>query len=140
MMVALAAFATISTAKANDGKSIPVGQLPAKAQEFLKAHFPGIAAYATVEWDFIFRSYEVSLAGGTTMEFDNKGEWEVVDCRKEQVPAGIVPTRIAEFVNANHAGQAIVKIDRDRRDYEIELRDGTDIKFDLAFNVIGYDD
>jgi len=139
----LALVATVSsfTAKADDDRAISVGQLPAKSQEFIQSHFKGIdVSYAKVERDYFDKSYEVRFVNGSKVEFEKNGEWDNVDCHKDKVPDGIVPAQIEEYVNKNHSGQQIVKIDRDRRNYEIELRNGIEIKFDLRFHVIGYDD
>ena len=46
------------------------------------------------------------------------------------------------FVNGskNFAGRKIVSIDRDKRDWEVKLDNGLDLKFDLHFRLIEIDD
>lgn len=39
----------------------------------------------------------------------------------------------------NYPKNKIVAIDRDRRDYEVELDNGLDLKFDLKFRLIDID-
>lgn len=45
---------------------------------------------------------------------------------------GIVPQQIRDYVTKNYPKQ-IVAIECDRRDYEVELDNGLDLKFDLKF-------
>ena len=40
----------------------------------------------------------------------------------------------------NYPKNKITSIDRDRRDYEVELDNGLDLKFDLKFRLIDIDD
>jgi len=140
-LLAFLATAGVFTAKADDDRPISVDQLPAKSQQFIQNYFKDIdVSYAKVESDLFEKSYEVRFVNGSKVEFEKNGRWDNVDCNKEKVPAGIVPKQIEDFVSKNHPNQVIVKIDRDKRDYEIELKNGIEIKFDLKFNVIGYDD
>jgi len=139
-MLALFVSASVFTARADD-RPIAVNQLPAKSQEFIQTYFKGVGvSYATADRDYFDRSYEVRFVNGTKVEFEKNGEWDNVDCHREAIPAGIVPARIEEYVKNNHSGQTIVKIDKDRRDYEIDLNNGIEIKFNRSFQVIGYDD
>ncbi len=140
-LLAVITSATVFTAKADDDKPITVDQLPAASREFINTYFKDVqVSYATVDDDGYYgKSYEVNFMGGATVEFGTDGQWKEVDCRHNAVPSGIVPQQIENYVKQNHAGQTITKIDKGRRDYEIELRNGLEIKFDLSFNMIGYD-
>ena len=51
----------------------------------------------------------------------------------------IVPQQIRDYVTKNYPKNKIVAIDRDRRDYEVELDNGLDLKFDLKFRLIDID-
>ena len=140
-MIAAVAIATLFTAKADNDKPITFDKLPANSQNFIRQYFnERDISYAKVDNELFDRSYEVFFVNGSKVEFDKKGEWEVVDCLSERVPSGVVPDQLEAFVEKRHPGLAIVKIDKDKRDYEIELSNGLEIKFDLKFNLIGYDD
>ena len=54
--------------------------------------------------------------------------------------AAIVPQQIRDYVAKNFAGRKIVSIDRDKRDWEVKLDNGLDLKFDLQFRLIEIDD
>ena len=56
------------------------------------------------------------------------------------VAAAIVPQQIRDYVAKNFAGRKIVSIDRDKRDWEVKLDNGLDLKFDLQFRLIEIDD
>ena len=66
--------------------------------------------------------------------------WKEVDCKYGEVPAAIVPQQIRDYVAKNFAGRKIVSIDRDKRDWEVKLDNGLDLKFDLQFRLIEIDD
>lgn len=141
LLAAIALFAGIATASAGHDRPISVDQLPAPAQQFLKTHFNGIGvSYAKVDEEMLSKSYDVVLVNGCKVEFLKNGNWKDVDCKYAEVPASIVPGQIKAYVAKNHPGRKITSIDRDKRDYEIELDNGLDLKFDLKFNLIQIDD
>ena len=133
MMQSLSSFA--------DDRVIPTQQLPAAAQTFVQNTFPGKGiAYATIDRDFGKTTYDVRLNDGTEVDFDSKGTWDKVDCGFSAVPAQLVPTAIANYVKANYAGATIVKIDKERHGYDIELSNDLELKFNKQGQLIGFDD
>ena len=134
-------LAAPTIALADDDKPITVDQLPARAQQFIQQHFSGVKiSYAKQDSDWFDKNYEVFFVDGNKVEFRKNGDWKEVDCQYNEIPAGIVPAEIDAFVAQNHTGRKIVKIDRDSRDYEVELDNDLDLKFDMRYNLIGYDD
>ena len=124
-----------------DDRVIPTQQLPAAAQTFVQNTFPGKGiAYATIDRDFGKTTYDVRLNDGTEVDFDSKGTWDKVDCGLSAVPAQLVPTAIANYVKANYAGATIVKIDKERHGYDIELSNDLELKFNKQGQLIGFDD
>ena len=124
-----------------DDRVIPTQQLPAAAQTFVQNTFPGKGiAYATIDRDFGKTTYDVRLNDGTEVDFDSKGTWDKVDCGFSAVPAQLVPTAIANYVKANYAGATIVKIDKERHGYDIELSNDLELKFNKQGQLIGFDD
>lgn len=133
-------FALISVARADNDKAIQMDQLPQQAQQFIKQHFAGNnVAIAKVENDLFSKSYDVIFANGNKVEFDKAGEWKEVDCKYDQVPAAIIPEPIRKYATANYPDAKVVKIERDRKDYEVKLSGGLELKFDLKFNLINID-
>lgn len=116
---------------------IPVTQLPAPAQTFIKTYFADKpVAYAKQDGP----KYEVKFNDGSEVEFDRRGNWDNVDCKYSAVPNAIVPEQIKNYVNTNYAGASITKIDKERYGYEIELSSGLELKFDRNFNLFNIDD
>ena len=136
--VVLSMFAAI--AYADNEKPIKVTQMPQTAQQFIKQHFAGSKILlAKEEFDFPQKSYEVIFENGNQIEFDSKGNWKEIDCGRSGVPAAAVPSPIMQYVKSNHPDAKIVKIERDRKEYEVKLSNRMEITFDTKFNVIDID-
>ena len=80
------------------------------------------------------------LADGTKIEFSRKGNWEEVDCRYSEVPAAVVPAPIANFVSENHPDARVLKIERDRRGYEVKLSNRVELSFNNSFELVDFGD
>ena len=140
-LVALLCMLLQSVTCLADDKIIPVEQLPASAKTFVKKYFPqATIEYATKDTEFMGTTYEVRLSDGTEVDFDKKGNWDNVDCKTKAVPASLVPAAIAQYVKAHYPNTVIVKIDKERGGYEIELSNDLDLKFNSKGNLIGIDD
>lgn len=110
--------------------SITMAQLPANAQSFLKKHYPKQTPnYILKDEETFSLDYKVQLADGTEIEFDRKGNWEEVDGNKNTIPSSIIPAPILTYVQTHYKGAAIVKIDKGAWDYEIDLNNGLELKF-----------
>ncbi|MBR6715400.1 MAG: PepSY-like domain-containing protein [Prevotella sp.] len=124
-----------------DDRIIPVEQLPAAAKTFVQKHFPKAAiSYASKDFEFGGTRFEARLADGTEVDFDNRGNWDKVDCYMQAVPAALIPATIAQYIKANHPGTFVTKIDKERYGYEIELSNDLDLKFNRNGQLIGFDD
>lgn len=117
---------------------ISVTDLPKPAQELLSKYFPKTKVQKVEkEWDDGMAAFEVKISGNTEVDFDGKGNWKEVSGK---VPAGLIPQQIASSVKKDFGNRRIVKIERERDGgYEIELNNGTDIKYDKAFKVVHVD-
>ena len=117
-------------------------QLPVAARQLIKKHFPQTKiSYIKIDKD-LFKSttYEATLTNGTEIDFDSKGEWREIDCKKSSVPAAFIPNYISGYVNSNFTGDKIVKIERERKGYEAKLSNGIDVKFDVHGKLLKLDD
>ena len=131
----------LGVACANVDRPIKAEQLPVAAQEFIKTHFAkSTISFAKIDDELIYKEYEVMLADGTKIEFNAEGEWKDVDCKFGAVPAAIIPKKIAGYVAKNYPDAKIIKIDRDRRDYEVSLSNRLELTFDMKFNLVEIDD
>ena len=139
-IMALICLAAFQTALADNDKPISVSQLPTTAQQILSSHFADKkVALAKVESGLIEKNYDVIFTTGEKIEFDRKGNWTEIDCKQSSVPTKLVPTQITNYVKQNYSGNKILKIERDRNEYEIKLSNGIEITFNKNFDVIDID-
>ena len=121
-----------TTACADDVITRNVADIPAPAREVLNKHFSNTkVSYIKIEKD-LFQSptYEVQLVNGWEVCFDSKGNWTEVDCQRNEVPAVFIPDFIKKEVNAMFPGEKITRMEKDPREYEVELTNDVDMKFD----------
>ena len=119
---------------------IPAEQLPAAAKTFIQKTFPGqTVSYAKIDFDGR-KKYEVRLSNGTEVEFDKNGNWDKVDCNYSAVPASLVPTNIANYVKTHFAGAKVVKIDKERYGFDVELSNELELKFNKQGQLMNIDD
>lgn len=128
---------TVPAIFAGEDKPIAFSQLPETAKTFVKKHFPNIeVSLAKVDTDIFDKSYEVILIDGSKIDFDGKGNWKEIDCEFSQVPDAIIPEQIRTYIQANYKSVNVLKIAKDRRDYEVKLSNGLELKFNLKFQLI----
>lgn len=136
IVIALTSLTLISCSD----RIIPSEKLPTAAQAFIKEYFPDSPiSYVKKEAD-LTPTYEVVLQNGTEIEFNKKGQWDNIDCKRLAVPARLIPAAISEYVNANFPGQAIVKIDKESFGHEVEIASGLEFKFDKKGKILHIDD
>ena len=131
----------LSAAKADNDRVITKEKLPAAAQKFVNEHFGSLKiSYVKEERDLFERNYEVVFTDGTKVEFRRNGNWKEIDCRYGEVPAVLVPEPIRKYISENYPNEKVLRIDRDRHDYEVKLSNRLELTFDLKFNLIDIDD
>ena len=144
MKKAIVLFLTLTAVTpllAGDDKPIQANNLPSAAREFIERHFTTAEiSLATIDKELWDTTYEVFFTDGRKIEFDKNGQWKEIDCKYSRVPESAVPGEINRYLAAQHPGRHVREIDRDRRDYEVKLDNGLELKFDLRFQLIGYDD
>lgn len=115
---------------------ININELPAEAQSFLSAHFLGLAP-TSVKKDG--DSYEVMYPGKTEVEFYLSGEWKEIEVEDSaEIPDSVIdilPAAIKVYIQTNHAGNKIEKIENKINCFEIEL---SGLKDELIFDRQGY--
>ncbi len=123
---------SLQFAMAGDVVTRDVNKLPVAAREMISKHFPQTkVSYIKIEKDlFQSTSYDVKLADGIELEFNSKGEWLEIDCKNKAVPSTFIPQAISKYMKANYSGHKTVKIERDRKGYELTLENGLEVDFD----------
>lgn len=111
---------------------IPLNRIPQKAQAVVAKHFAGAkVSYVKMDDDLFSKTYDVVFTNGNKIEFDKKGNWKEIDCKYSRVPSDLVPTPILRHISSQYPDLYIVQIDRDSRDYEVELNNGLELVFSL---------
>ena len=124
-------------AKADHDQVIPFNQMPEAAQAFLKQHFTNkVPLVVTVDWD----DYTIRYESGEKVKFDKNGNWKEIDCRSSIVPTELIPEEIKTNIASTFPGAMILKIDRNRRGYEVKLNNGLEVEYSPTFQVIDIDD
>lgn len=133
---------TMQVAIARDVITHDVNKLPAKARQVVKENFSASEiSYIKIENErFRSKTYEVTFTDGSEIEFDKKGEWQEIDCKKKEVPSFFILPLIKQYIEQNFKGQFIVKIEKIRRGYEVELNNDLDLLFDVKGVFYGIDD
>ena len=140
MLFALALlFASPASANTDGGKAISPGKLPQAALQTINTHLPGRKiAIAKVESELFSKSYTVIFTNGEKIEFDGRGRWTEVKCKRSAVPASLVPAPIAQYIRANYPDCRILEIERDD-EYEVKLSNHVEVTFNKKFEVIDID-
>ncbi len=131
--VCLFAFNVVSMAGGKKETS-QVSKLPKTAQQFVKKHFSKCKVIdVSKKKSITSTSYEARCTNGYVMKFDKNGQWTSVDCRRDAVPDGVVPSKVREYVKKNYKRDGkICRIAKQRNGYEVELTNG--LKLDMSKN------
>ena len=106
----------------------------------MKKNFKSAVNHIKVDKElFNGTEYDVVLRDGTEIEFDNDGNWTSVETIGG-VPSSFLLPSIKQFVKKNYKNQKVVKVSVDRKEYEVELQNGIELKFDRAGNFLRVDD
>ena len=125
----------------DDERVIKYDELPLKARNFIKEHFPNEQPVNVMEdKEFTHTEYMVAMASGTKIDFNADGEWTEVDCRERSVPKGVVPDKIDEYIKRHHPAGMVVEIQRERNKWEVKLNSGLELTFDSSYRLTEIDD
>lgn len=141
VMIAICCMMSFSfVANAGNDRPVNVKEFPAKAQTLLSKHLKGQKVMlATIESGVVSRSYDVVLRNGTKLEFDKKGNLTEIDCKQGIVPSQLIPQPIKNYLKENYRGEAVRKIELNKKEYEVELTNGIDLTFNKHFQLIDID-
>lgn len=114
-----------------------VNDLPAMARTILNEQFAqSQISYIKIEKElFEPTTYDVRLVNGMKVSFDDEGNWTEVDGKRSEVPAFFIPEEIRKQVEDMFPGEKITQIEKEPREYEVELTNGVELTFDKDFNL-----
>lgn len=130
----------VTASVARDYVTTDVNVLPVAARTFLKNNFKKSVNHINVDKQtFGGTEYDVILNDGTEVEFDGDGRMKSVDCGNNAVPSSVVPKAISDYVSRNYKGQKIVELEINKNNYEVQLRNGLELKFDRSGRFLKLD-
>lgn len=115
--------------------------LPAVCRDFLSSNFSQAdISHIKIESNLLgTKGYDVILTNGVNVEFDKSGEWKEIEARHASIPMEILPDKIVAYIKTHFAGNTIISIDKDTREYEIKLNNDLELKFDRKGNFKKFD-
>ena len=139
LTLVLAIFLSVSGFAQNGMATL--GQLPAKAQEFVKTYFSDYTIqYIFSDREFADIDYKIRFEDGTEIEFNAKGDWTDVSGKKKCIPTAFILTEITNYVETYHKDLCITDIEREFNRITIELSNNLEIEFNSKGKLISYDD
>ncbi|HAY3549689.1 PepSY-like domain-containing protein [Elizabethkingia meningoseptica] len=113
-------------------QSITKAQLPSNAQDFLNKYISGKPfIYIKNAENPNDVDFTVKYNNGMEIEFHNDGVWEEVDGKGSPIPTGFISSGVTNYTNSNYKGDPIVKVSQERGKYEVSLKSGLQLEFDM---------
>ena len=145
LIIAATILMSIGTLMADNDRIIDQKELPVKAKEFISTYFSNEnVTYAKLDKDIFENRYEVYLKNGVKIAFFKNGEWKEVDAESASVtfemPEGLIPIQLRQYVEANYTGIRIKSIEKDGRFTDVSLANGLDLRFDSNYRLVNIDD
>lgn len=116
-------------------------ELPAKATEFIEAHFNTATIMQVIkDRDKLETSYDVVLNNQVQLSFDSKGEcYEAEGTLTEKLPDSMIQPNVLEYVKNNYKEERILQWEKDDTDQEVKLSNGTELVFNLSGTFLRID-
>lgn len=136
LFIAMAILAFACTSSGGD-KPITFDKLPEQAQKFINANFSGNKTLLiTKDDDFVAPDYDVTFAGGLSLEFDSKGNLKKIESKESGIDGKLIPEKIRTYVKENFPGNKYVEYSIGRKGYEVELSNRIELKFNRQFELM----
>lgn len=139
IVLVMMAVLAVGAMQARDRIYYDASPLPEMARQTIKKNFKAGVNHVKVDKDMFDTDYDVVLKDGTEIDFDKGGNWTSVET-VNGVPSAFIIPEIQTYLKKNYKGQRVVKVSVDRRDYEVALSSGIELKFDRAGRFMYIDD
>ncbi len=129
------------TVRAQKGQKVNLSDLPQKARSFIQQNFnqEKIRDILKETEDLMDIEYKVWFPDKLKIKFDRKGDWKEVDGNRHPIPTRFIPERIMTYIRKSFPNNEVVKIEKDRKSYEVEISNGLELEFDTDGNFIKID-
>lgn len=123
-----------------ESRPTTLNDLPKAARETIARHYPeATISHIEVERSMVGREWTIYFSDGGYIEFDRNGIWSEAESRRG-VPATLLPKPIRHTIDERFEGVAVRQIERNRRGYEVELRNGLELKFSHSGKLLEVED
>jgi len=141
-IIASALLALVLLMTACSDRPVLPAQLPADITSFIQQNFPGqTISFANKDLEITGWQYDVVLADGTQIDFDTDHMWDKIQCpMTNPVPLPLIPPAITAHLRSQFPDAILLKIDKERYGYEIELANGLELKFNKQGALMEVDD
>lgn len=144
-LIAVFAISALSCNSIARESVVNINSTPQKAQSFIKENFGDKKILSIVkDSELMDVEYKVYFADGTNINFNSKGEWKEIDGERNCIPTSVIPANIKNFVAENYPDNCICKIEIDKElvssQYNVELQNRMELKFDKNGSFMGFDD
>src|SRR5690606_36587893 len=112
--------------------TIDYNSLPAKAKSFINQNFKTEkVSYVLQDQEYyLIDEFEVVFTEGTKIEFKATGDWKEVSNKGKAVKTDFIPINIVNYCLKTFPQTHIVKIEKNRWNYELKLSNGLELEFD----------
>lgn len=140
--IALGIVALTLLMSACSDRPVAPTQLPVTITAFIQHNFPGqTISFAKKDLEITGWQYDVMLADGTQIDFDTDHMWDMIQCgMTNPVPTALIPVPVRTYLQTNFPDAMVLKIDKERYGYEIELANGLELKFNKQGALMDMDD
>ena len=112
-------------------------KLPKFSHGIIQSYFPGSQVVTACKEKINNAAYEAVLDNGVIIQFDKDGQWCMVDCGTEAVPANMVHGKVKMYMAQKGIDTSIVKMEKDKKgNYTYYLSDTTELHFDNQFRFM----
>lgn len=122
---------------ANAGTISP--KLPENALDFLKMHFTQHSISEIEAGAAPNGLYRVTLSDGTSVLFDDRGNWKGINGNYRALPKTVLPKAISSHVKKNFNSPILVKADKKSWGYKVRLMDGTALEYNNSGKFLRID-
>ncbi|WP_026978263.1 PepSY-like domain-containing protein [Flavobacterium tegetincola] len=111
--------------------------LPKEARTFLESNFKGIdvTEVKRAKEGTTFK-YDVTLANGAEIEFNNRGRWREVESNTASLPTTMLQSNVGNYIQQNYPGAKITEIKKGTRFNFVEINDKDTLQFDSEGNFL----
>lgn len=110
-------------------------KLPVEATTFLDENFKGIAIQEMYkETQGTTFKYEVKLANGAEVEFNNRGRWQEVESKTTSLPTTMLQPSVGEYINKTYPGSKVTEVKKGIRFNFVKINDQIKLQFDTEGN------